>query len=431
MYQPLILPHPRVSQSPQGARRAMYQPLILPHPRVDHPIPADSPPQNLISWEQEERARNLRESGWAGLPPKYEHRCFGSGPNCQLTQAIFGANAEEWDQAIASEHPVSPNYGFYAFNERFSHKNRPGGRRLTAAQFVDLYSAVAYANSLGLVMNSHVCITWGLLGILDHTEAANTLTDRVIKPLRQWCKDHMGRDQLAWLYVHENGRTHGFHTHMILAIPNDLRIAFKGWLKNRLSALCREGSMPKEAFHINAYPSDRIGRQWRHFQYLTKGIDGSDELSACVGWHSHVPVGRLINAPLENPGDVQCRKKCGVSNLIGVKARQRAGFRSLLEHGVTDVRRLYAGSEYLDHLRRTNLPMGDPVVRRLLQIEEGVLAIVDHEAATREHNEKQRRQSRRARRIAINDAALLQAKAEDFVKEETARREQILRLFNL
>ncbi len=165
-------------------------------------------PESLYDWEQEDRARTFRESGSAGLPGKYDHRCVGTGTNCQIVQTTFGVDKAAWDRAIESEQPPSINYGFYAFNERVSHKNRPGGLRLTAAQFKDLYSAVAYANTLGLVMNCHVCITWGLLGITDHTEAANTLTHRVIKALRQWCKDRTGRDQLAWLYVHENGRIH-------------------------------------------------------------------------------------------------------------------------------------------------------------------------------------------------------------------------------
>ena len=315
----------------------MNQTYILPYSRVDSSTPADSYPQNLISWEREDRARTLRESGWADLPRKYEHKCVGTGPNCQLGQAIFGADKETWDRAIELEQPPSTNYGFYAFNERFSHKNRPGGLRLTAAQAKDLYDAVAYANTLGLVMNCHVSITWGLLGIVDHTEAANTLTHRVIKPLRQWYKDRTGRDQLAWLYVHENGRIHGFHTHLMLAIPNDLRLAFRDWLESRLSDVCRLDSMPKEASHITAYRSDPIGRQWIYFQYLIKGIDENEALPARVGWNSHIPVSRLIKFGLENPGEVQCKKKCGVANLIGVKARQRAGFRSLLDQGVTDV----------------------------------------------------------------------------------------------
>ena len=409
----------------------MDQSYILPHSRVDHPIAADSHSQNLISWEREDRARTLRESGWAGLHRKYEHKRVGTGPNCQLEQAIFGPDKETWDQAVASENPASIDFGPYVFNERFSHKNRPGGLRLTVAQAKDLFGAVAYANTLGLVMNCHVSITWGLLGILDHTEAANALTHRVIKALRQWYTDHTGRDQLAWLYVHENGRIHGFHTHLMLAIPNDLRLAFRDWLESRLSDVCRLDSIPEEAWHVTAPPSDPIGRQWTYFQYLIKGMDENEALPARVGWNSHIPVSRLIKFGLENPGDVRCRKKCGVSNLIGAKARQRAGFRSLLDLGVTDVRRLYAGLEYLGHLRRSILPMGDPVVRRLLEVEEQVQSIIESEEENRKRYEKQRRQSRKNRRVVLKEEAIMQAKVEAFEAAERARREDVLRLFKL
>ena len=409
----------------------MNQSYILPYSRVDHPIAANSHPQNHISWEREDHARNVRESGWVGPSRKYEHKCVGIGPNCQLAQATFGADKSVWARAIASEHPPTPDYGFYAFNERFSHKNRPGGLRLNAAQVKDLYGAVAYANTLGLVMNCHVSITWVLLGILDHTEAANALTHRVIKALRQWYKDHTGRDQLAWLYVHENGRTHGFHTHLMLAIPNDLRLAFRDWLESRLSDVCRLDLMPKETCHVTAPPSDPIGRQWTYFQYLIKGIDENEALPARVGWNSHIPVSRLIKFGLENPGDVRCRKKCGVSNLIGVKARQRAGFRSLLDQGVTDVRRMYAGLEYLDHLRQSILPMGDPVVRRLVEVEERVQSIIQSEEENLKRYEKQRRQSRKKRRVDLKNGVIMQAKVDAFNKEQKDIRERLLRLFQL
>jgi len=408
----------------------MNQTYILPYSHVNYPSPADSHHQNLISWEQEDRARTLRESGWAGLNKGYEHKCVGTGPNCQIVQATFGVDKAVWDQAIASEHPTT-DYGPYVFKERFSYKNSSGGLRLTITQVNDLYSAVAYANTLGLVMNCHVTITWGLLGINDHTVAANALTHRVIKALRQWYKDHTGRDQLAWLYVHENGRIHGFHTHLMLAIPNDLRLAFSEWLESRLSDVCRLDSMPDEAWHVTAPPSDPIGRQWRYFQYLIKGIDENDVIPARVGGHSHIPVSRLINCEIANPGDVQCRKKCGVSNLIGVKSRQSAGFRSLLDQGVTDVRRLYAGMEYLDHLRQSILPMSDRFVRQLLEVEKDIQVIVEEEAKNRKHFEKQRRQSRKKRRIVLRDELIMQATYDAFVKQENATRERLLRLFKL
>jgi hypothetical protein len=352
------------------------------------------------------------------------HSGLGTGPNSQLLQGIFGADKAAWESSLEAEHPTV-DYGPYVFRMPISYKDSIGGRRLNAAQFVNLYSAVAFANTLGLVMNAHVSITWRLLGIHNHTEAAIILTDRVFKPLRQWYAYQTGRDQFAWLYVHENGQTHGLHTHLMFAIPNDLRPAFRRWLRLRLSDLCRHGSIPKGAYYIAAPPSDRIGRQWRYFQYLTKGLNGSDELPAKVGWQSHVCVGDLIRRPLENPGDVFCKKKCGVSNLIAIKTRQTAGFRSLLEQGVTDVRRMYAGMEYLNHLRQSGLPMDDSVFRRLLEIEERVLVIEHEEEANCKSFEKQRRQSRKARRIALKEEALIRLQIEKSLKEK-ARREQVL-----
>jgi hypothetical protein len=174
-----------------------------------------------------------------------------------------------------------------------------------------------------------------------------------------------------------------------------------------------------------------IGRQWTYFQYLIKGMDENEALPARVGWNSHIPVSRLIKFGLENPGDVRCRKKCGVSNLIGAKARQRAGFHSLLDQGVTDVRRLYAGMEYLDHLRRSILPMGDPVVCGLLKVEESVQSIIQSEDENRKSYAKLRRQSRKKRRVDLKNEVIMQAKVDAFNKEQKDIRERLLRLFQL
>ena len=87
--------------------------------------------------------------------------------------------------------------------------------------------------------------------------------------------------------------------------------------------------------------------------------------------------------------------------------------------------------EYLDHLRRSILPMGDPVVRRLLEVEERVQSIIELEEENRKGYEKQRRQSRKKRRIALKDEAIMRDELENFAKEERARHARFLRLFKL
>ena len=92
---------------------------------------------------------------------------------------------------------------------------------------------------------------------------------------------------------------------------------------------------------------------------------------------------------------------------------------------------MYAGVEYLNHLRQSILPMGDPVVRGLLEVEERLQCIVDEEEENRKRYLKERRQSRKKRRIALKDEAIMRDSQEDLAKQASARWERVLRLFKL
>ena len=353
---------------------------------------------SISAWEKADRARTFRESGFDGFSIKKGHTCFGTDIDSQINQSTLGTN-ESFTAELENRYPKI-YYGGYVYNKSLNYPDDPGGRRLTSDQFVDFYNAVVYANSLGHAMSAHVIITWGLLGIHDHTEAANTLTDRLLKHFQSWCKYKMNGAQPVWIYVHENGRTHGFHTHLMFAIPNKLRKAFRSWLSQRLTEICRHNSMSKKAFEVVAPPSDRIVRQWKYFQYLMKSINTEEELVAHVGPLSHIPIKLLINRKTKNTGDVLCKKKCGVSNVIGKKARQTAGFLSLLDQGVTDVRRLYAGMEYLRYVRQkySVLDEWNPVIVKLLKQEASVHKIVEQEILNQKENARLRKQCRKVRK---------------------------------
>ena len=75
--------------------------------------------------------------------------------------------------------------------------------------------------------------------------------------------------------------------------------------------------------------------------------------------------------------------------------------------------------------------MGDPVVRGLLEVEERLHSIIESEEENRKRYEKQRRQSRKNRRVVLKEEAIMQARVEAFEAAERARREEVLRLFKL
>ncbi|WP_157651622.1 hypothetical protein [Burkholderia ubonensis] len=379
------------------------------------------------SWEMEDRARHLRESGYPGGWRGVFAAAAGHGENSRISQSIFGENKAKFE-CIAEREP----------NPRVFKKPRDPefdepGRCLTASQVKDLYSAVAYANSIGLVMNVHISITWGMLGIEDHTAAANVLCYEFIKHLRDWYRNHVPKDRpFVWLYVHEVGRTHGFHTHILTAIPVELRPAFREWVRARLAGAAHLGVPPhKDASKVVAPPSDPIGRQWWYLQYLAKGVRAEAEVRSVVGVDPYVRVSELIKHPLKSPGDVRCQKNCGVSNTIGKERRRKAGFRSLLERGIADVRRLYAGMEYLEYLRQQEADVTDTVARRLIEVERQVDEFAQWERDNARLNAKARKAQRAARRREKAEQERTDKWIVAFRREQAEISQRLMKLFTV
>ncbi len=384
-----------------------------------------------ISWERNDRARHLRESGYSrGWRDVFEAG-VGGGGDSRILQSIFGENKAEVDRIAEREHPrrePSP----HLFTKHYDPEVDGPGRYLTASQVADLYSAVAYANSNGLVMNVHISITWGMLGIEDHTAAANALCYEFVKHLRDWYQHKVPNSPFVWLYVHEVGRTHGFHTHILTAIPVGLRPAFRKWVRARLAGAARLGIPPhKDASKVVAPPSDPIGRQWWYLQYLAKGVSAEAEVRSVVGVDPYVRVSELIKHPLKSPGFVTCKKTCGVSNNIGKEERRKAGFRSLLERGIADVRRMYAGMEYLEYLRQQEADVTDTVARRLIEVERQVDELSQLERDNARLNAKSRKDKRKARRDGKAEQERTYKWVVAFRREQAEISQRLMKLFSL
>ena len=121
-------------------------------------------------------------------------------------------------------------------------------------------------------------------------------------------------------------------------------------MKNRLTELSRlDGDLPKGTFNITCPPSYPINRQWLAFQYMCKGLDKEAKIISKIGEEPYVKAIDLIRYPYENPGEVLCEKKCGMSMSLNAVSRKenKNKYKSPLEEGLTDVRILYSGREYL------------------------------------------------------------------------------------
>jgi hypothetical protein len=383
------------------------------------------PGEGPANWEREEAARHLIESGYPPESLRSGIKHVGDGERSLMLACIFGPCRASFEAASAEEHPLI-DYAPYAYPPSRRRNLTWGGRRLTVDQFVDLYSAVAFANLQGYILNAHVAITWGLLGITDHSKAAEALLRSVMNPLKEWYRARSNGRPLVWLYVHEDGNTHGFHTHLLLDMPTALIPGFKAWLRKRLRDICTSGPLPRNAYKLVAPPSDPIGRQWRYFQYLMKGIDADAVLQSNVGSVSHVPVAQLIRVPIDNPGDVDCTKKCAVANVIGGSARRAAGFSSWLDRRVVDIRRMYAGMEYLEYVRNGGDVPDSKLMGQLLAAEKRLRDMDELESLQATENAQLRKEGRKARRLFLKEQAEIQVLIEKSKAEDEARRLRLL-----
>ncbi len=138
---------------------------------------------------------------------------------------------------------------------------------------------------------------------------------------------------MPWLYVHEVGKNHGFHTHLLLSISPELMKDFKQWVKTRLTDISAFESLAKEAFRCRALSHDQIVRQWFVLRYLLKGAHPNAKLVSKVGKVPYVRVLDLNHHGVQSPGRIACQKQCGTSVNLARTRRGKAGFLSLMERG--------------------------------------------------------------------------------------------------
>ena len=310
------------------------------------------------------KARSATENGSVGCAPgSSANRQRFTGEYGQVLDAVRGHTREIHEASERYLAGLRQDAQPYIFvNQKLSHKSRGDLRWLgkhaegisevtmndwrlcpkyiTGEQFHELYAAVSVANRCGEIMNVRLDCTWAMMGFKDES-AVMKMLGHLLKNFSEWCSS---KDiNCAWIYVNEVGQTFGLHTHMMLSVPNEMRPAFRKWVKAFLMKNSLVTPIPKEAVKIQTRPSDAIGRQWRSFQYLCKGV--SPYAVKKANNDENVYLSSLIQYGHENPGQMSC-KRIGVSTHIGKTIRKQIGFKSLLDEGVTDIRDLYSDKEY-------------------------------------------------------------------------------------
>lgn len=323
------------------------------------------PVLEIIRREHEEKARNRIERGDFGYHPNDKNYPLinGDGEYASTLRATLGETEQIHLQHLRSlrladedRYPeiYSWKRGARSKNDNYQHSPTGNGKstatHITKEQFIDLYSAVSFANGFGVAVNVHIIIQWGHLGYIDHSEAAKVLQDGFFKPLHGWYAYNSGTrqckygvknpHQLFWIYSHECSRMASFHTHIIAGIPIEMREAFRIWVRDRMTALSKKQPVSKGAAKIVGPPSSPIERQWILFQYLCKGLDPKAMVNI-PQYEKTVPMSNLIQFHYRNPGHIDCKNRIGMSRNLTRTEREKYGFKSLAEQGVFDKRRLY------------------------------------------------------------------------------------------
>ena len=128
--------------------------------------------------------------------------------------------------------------------------NTWGGARNTASRQSDsirpmkaigLVEAAQRAMAIGLPFNRHLTVHWAKAGLTDRQAAA--ATGRLVKLIRDWASKLGGEVAYAWL--RENGPGKGSHSHILLHIPDGLRLSLSRRWYRRVTGWT--GRIPKLA----------------------------------------------------------------------------------------------------------------------------------------------------------------------------------------
>ena len=185
---------------------------------------------------------------------------------------------------------------------------------------LQLVESARWAIAAGVPFNRHLTVHWAMGGVSDHCAAA--VTGRLIKLIGDWVKKRGGRFAHAW--VREIGRRKGSHVHILLHIPEGVRLghmtsrwfkaiagkASKGAIRTRLI-----GGSAKAAFSGSDWYEDNLAAV---VAYLLKGVSVEAgqalglELAAAGGWitgkrisisQNLRPAGRgPVTLPADQPG---------------------------------------------------------------------------------------------------------------------------------
>lgn len=233
-----------------------------------------------------------RHCHMGGLDPEIDGRGrlvphLGQGPYGQLRNGIHG-----WTPGRARPTRRGPS--------------KTNG--ITLYDVKKFYRGLAFAAWKSCFLNSHVTVTWSLVGVRSDLAMTNA-HQRLVDLMHRWLDRHNpGRAYFVW--VIERGSLHGLHSHIMVHLhPADVA-AFRTWLGKAVARISRNANVPK-AVYVRVELSRGSEAQWKHWApYFLKGSDGTWALSG----FKHSDEGPLTG------------KRVGVARSLDEAAQRRTAF---------------------------------------------------------------------------------------------------------
>lgn len=262
-------------------------------------------------------ARAIRESGdW----PREWSFTRGNGFDVQLLKAVVGHSPEAFDQTIQAG--------------EFLH--------ITAEECIDVYNAIAFANALGRILNTHISITWSTVGLADDAQI-QAATARLLHSLEATCAQH--NFPVAWVSVMERGKKRGLHTHILMSCRTEWIDQLSIWLRESVASIAHLKPLigtAGETVSVKANEERNTNIQWSIFRYLMKGMDPAATHKFATGIR---PLAETLGIALKDQGAF-VGKRVRIAGLLAAPERTRRGYSSFLDEGCASPFKLYSSIYY-------------------------------------------------------------------------------------
>lgn len=237
---------------------------------------------------------------------------------------------------------------------------------LTTSDVRKVYDAMSYAMwKDGIVMNAHLIIVWSMMGLspVEGDAVLGKYLHKAQKWLRVGNKPRQRRvakarvgSELRYIWVHENDRNRGFHSHVLLRVPKGIRADFEIWSRKSLAAMTGK-PFPWEAFKLvpggDKTEEDAIKCAWMWFRYLSKQL----QPEAKIRWRdSEARIQEVSAREVVRPWHIRespalpLKKLTGVSHNIGEGNQRNDQFVSWW--GAYQFDQFYSGHEMFEWRHR-------------------------------------------------------------------------------